>query len=675
MILEADRLGVPARGPGHHRGPVDPGPARAAGRAPGAGRPAARAVPRPALGLHGLAQPLAPPPHASRRRWAPAPSAGCAARSTSTTCGCASGRTSSPSSGRWPSRSGLRPRQRRPRCPDADGIHQALLSGLLSHIGLRDRDRRDYLGARGTRFSIFPGSGLFKSQPDFLMSAELVETSRLWARQNAAIDPVWAEQLGGDLVKPLVLRAALVQEARVRPGPRARHPVRRAAGRRPRRAARSAPARRRPRAVHPARARAGGVAGAPPVLRHQPAAARGGRGARAPRPPAGHRRRRADAVRLLRRAHPGGRRLRRPLRHLVEAGAPHAAGPADLRPRHAGARGRRAGRGRLPRLLARRRRRPAAELPLRARDRGRRRDHRRTPRHAQHARRRPVHLERPRAAPRARHRADPLAAQEAAGQLRAGARRRARFLEAVPPGEEPLPEALSRYLRSLSGVHVPVELWDLDKVPAHLRPTFRVVDDEGEEVANGKDLDALKVPLRPSFDRAMEQVAADSGLSATGQTTWTFGTVEESFVRTRAGHEVRGYPALVDEGATVGLRVVASAGGAGGAAPARRTTSAAAGRALTRVAARRRARQRREARPGGLAVPERPRAGRRLRRRGRGRAGRPGPARPFAGGVRRAWSPAPAPSCPTARRRCCTRSSGSSPSGAPWRSPSTAGSR
>ena len=85
--------------------------------------------------------------------------------------------------------------------PDEDAIHQALLSGLLSHIGLRDRDRRDYLGARGTRFAIFPGSGLFKSQPDLVMSAELVETSRLWGRQNAAIDPAWAERLGGDLVK------------------------------------------------------------------------------------------------------------------------------------------------------------------------------------------------------------------------------------------------------------------------------------------------------------------------------------------------------------------------------------------------------------------------------------------------------------------------------------------
>ena len=87
-------------------------------------------------------------------------------------------------------------------------------------------------GARGSRSS--PGSGLFKSQPDFVMAAELVETIRLWGRQNAAIDPAWAERLGRRPGEADLLRAALVEEARVGPGPRARHPVRRTAGRRPR---------------------------------------------------------------------------------------------------------------------------------------------------------------------------------------------------------------------------------------------------------------------------------------------------------------------------------------------------------------------------------------------------------------------------------------------------------
>ena len=82
-----------------------------------------------------------------------------------------------------------------------DGIHRSLLAGLLSHIGLKDVAKRDYIGARQTRFVIFPGSALAKKQPNAIMSAELVETSRLFARTNAAIDPVWAEKLAGDLVK------------------------------------------------------------------------------------------------------------------------------------------------------------------------------------------------------------------------------------------------------------------------------------------------------------------------------------------------------------------------------------------------------------------------------------------------------------------------------------------
>jgi ATP-dependent helicase HrpA len=82
-----------------------------------------------------------------------------------------------------------------------DGIHRSLLSGLLSQIGLKDVAKKDYVGARQSRFVIFPGSALAKKQPNAIMSAELVETSRLFARVNGAIDPAWAEQIAGDLVK------------------------------------------------------------------------------------------------------------------------------------------------------------------------------------------------------------------------------------------------------------------------------------------------------------------------------------------------------------------------------------------------------------------------------------------------------------------------------------------
>jgi ATP-dependent helicase HrpA len=84
---------------------------------------------------------------------------------------------------------------------DFDAIHQSLLSGLLSHIGLRDVEKREYIGARGARFGISPGSSLFRKQPQWVMSAELVETTRLWARFNARTDPAWIERLAQHLVK------------------------------------------------------------------------------------------------------------------------------------------------------------------------------------------------------------------------------------------------------------------------------------------------------------------------------------------------------------------------------------------------------------------------------------------------------------------------------------------
>jgi ATP-dependent helicase HrpA len=103
------------------------------------------------------------------------------------------------------------------RAPAArDALHRSLLAGLLSHIGVRDdekdggkgRDRnaggrpgREYEGARGTRFALGTGSGLAKKAPRWVMAAELVETNRLWARTAARIEPEWAERLGAHLVK------------------------------------------------------------------------------------------------------------------------------------------------------------------------------------------------------------------------------------------------------------------------------------------------------------------------------------------------------------------------------------------------------------------------------------------------------------------------------------------
>jgi ATP-dependent helicase HrpA len=86
----------------------------------------------------------------------------------------------------------------------ADRIHVSLLAGLLSHIGMKDAKegaKNEYLGARNAKFAVFPGSALFKKPPRFVMSAELVETSRLWARVNAKIEPEWVEPLAAHLIK------------------------------------------------------------------------------------------------------------------------------------------------------------------------------------------------------------------------------------------------------------------------------------------------------------------------------------------------------------------------------------------------------------------------------------------------------------------------------------------
>ena len=207
----------------------------------------------------------------------------------------------------------------------AEAIHRSLLAGLLSHIGMKDEEKRDYLGARGTRFAIFPGSALFKKQPPFVMAAELVETARLWGRVNASIEPEWAEEVGAHLVKRTLQRAALGEEARRGDGAREGDPVRRTDRRRPSARSTTAGSTRRRRASSSSGTRWCKGSG---TTHHRFFAAnqrtaRGGRGARASRPAARHRRRRRDDLRLLRRSRAGRRRLDGAFRLVVEEAAAH----------------------------------------------------------------------------------------------------------------------------------------------------------------------------------------------------------------------------------------------------------------------------------------------------------------------------------------------------------------
>ena len=448
---------------------------------------------------------------------------------------------------------------------DADSVHQALLAGLLSHIGLKEerekarpgrrRPLQEYLGARGAHFAIFPGSGVARKQPDFVMAAELVETSRLWGRQVARIDPAWAERLGAHLVK----RAWTEPYWSSRRGAAMAHEKVTLYGV-PLVADRVVPAGRN----DPELARE-------MFIRH--ALVDGDWNAR-------HRFLQTNR-RLLEEAEELEHRARR--RGIVVDEETlvdfyDARVPAEVvSGAHFDTWWRRARREHPelltfdPDMLVRDDAAASAEefpdawqedqlsLPLSYHfEPGAERDG--------------VTIEVPVATLNTVG-ADPFSWQVPGmrydlvvaliralpKQLRVNfvpvpdvARA---FLEDVSPGEESITQALSRYLRGRTGVHVPSEAWDTDALPGHLRPTFRVIDEDGRVLAEGKDLDALKAPLEPALARALDEVAAESELSTSGATTWTFGTIPATYTTSRAGHEVRGFPALVDEGVTVGVRV------------------------------------------------------------------------------------------------------------------------
>ena len=210
---------------------------------------------------------------------------------------------------------------------DTEQIHRSLLSGLLSHVGLRDPPARDYLGARNARFAIFPGSALFKKQPQFVMAAELVETSRLWARVNAGDRAGMGRGTGRAPGQAQLQRTALGTPPGARWWRSSGSPC---TASRWWSGARSAttgidPA-AVPRAVHPARPGRGRLGHPAPLLPGQPGA--GGRGGRPgePGPPARHPGRRRVGFRLLRPADSGLGGVRTALRLLVEEG------PAPARP-------------------------------------------------------------------------------------------------------------------------------------------------------------------------------------------------------------------------------------------------------------------------------------------------------------------------------------------------------
>ncbi|SFK36652.1 ATP-dependent RNA helicase HrpA [Geodermatophilus ruber] len=121
---------------------------------------------------------------------------------------------------------------------------------------------------------------------------------------------------------------------------------------------------------------------------------------------------------------------------------------------------------------------------------------------------------------------------------------------------EPLLPALERELRRSAAVVVPPEAWSPEQVPDHLRATFRVIDEQHRPLATGKDLQALRTQVAPQSRASLAAAASD--VERTGLTEWSLGELPRTVEVRRGGHVATAYPALVDEGETVGVRVVAT---------------------------------------------------------------------------------------------------------------------
>ena len=432
-------------------------------------------------------------------------------------------------------------------------LHQAILSGLLSHVGMRDAARREYQGARGARFAIFPGSGLAKAQPSWVMAAELVETSRLFAREVARIEPAWIEPLADHIVRREYSeprwdrrRAGAVATERV-----TLYGLPIVSGRTVAYGA-----------IDPALSRE-------LFLRH---ALVEGDWDTPHAFDAENRRLLAEAEQLEDRSRSRGLLVGDDVRYAFF----HTRVPLEVvSGRHFDRwwkDARRADPDRLtysPEMLldqgALARLDPQGYpsgwkqgdvvLPLSYRfEPGAPDDgvtvHVPLEEMAQIA---PAEFEW--LVPGLRHELVTTLLRGLPKDLRRGLvpvpETATAVLEGVRPRREPLLRALERELERRRGVRVERSQWNVAGLPEHLRAKFQVEEDGGAVLAVGHDLDALREQLRPKL-RA-ELAAAAPELQATGLRAWTIGTLPRT-VELRGG-TAHAYPALVDEGPTAGVRV------------------------------------------------------------------------------------------------------------------------
>jgi len=133
------------------------------------------------------------------------------------------------------------------------------------------------------------------------------------------------------------------------------------------------------------------------------------------------------------------------------------------------------------------------------------------------------------------------------------------FLSKVSPDDGPLLETLEDELPLLSGDPLPRGNWQWERVPNHLRVTFRVVDDDGTILAAGKDLDVIRRRLQPDIAASVSAAAAAAvAVERTGLSSWDFAELPRRLELTRSGYAIVGFPALVDEPGGVAIRVLGS---------------------------------------------------------------------------------------------------------------------
>ena len=436
---------------------------------------------------------------------------------------------------------------------DAREIHAALVSGLLSHVGVRE-GARDYLGARSARFAIFPGSALARKPPRWVVAAELVETSRLWARTVARVDPVDVERLAGHLVvriyteprwdarrgavmatekvtlygvplvvaravnygsiDPAVSRELFIRHALVEGDWATRHQffehnrrlLERIGDLEDR-------ARRRDVRIddeslfdlYDARVGADVVS-----TRHFDSWWKQTRRTDPNRLT-------FDAALLMNAAAAGAidqgdypdtwalDGLHLPLSYAFQPGA-----PADGVTVH------------VP-LVA------ADQLPEDAFSW---------------------------TVPGLREELVTALLRSLRKDVRRNFVPVADYVAAVVPhlGQGALLDNLEQELRRLTGVTVARDAWRLDRIPEHLRPTFRIVDDGAQTVAEGKDLAELRTLVAPRLKAELS--AATVGIERSGLVDWPGGDLTPSVQITAGGRRTTVYPTLVDEGASVAVRVV-----------------------------------------------------------------------------------------------------------------------